>query len=249
MIFLEILRKAKRAFLQIYRKIYYPVILLGRPNICFIWIPKSAGSSIFNLMEREVGMVKLKGPSDFFAFPNYGPVTFGHVHYHSLQKMGVVSRAYHDKSTKFAIVRNPYDRVVSLYNYLSGIGNYHGDFDAFLEDLLLRRPSIGVYNSSWISMGNPQTDWLIGEGGQFVVDRIFKIEDLSDFFDFLIDQGIKVKNGIPHENKSKGEIDCQSDLMTHSERLQIVNKIYLRDFEMLGYKMTFCGDNIETVDG
>jgi len=199
-------------------------------------------------MEREVGMVKLKSPNDYFAFPNFGPVTFGHVHYHSLQRMGVVSERYHDNSVKFSIVRNPYDRVVSLYNYLVGIGDYQADFDTFLNDLLLRRPAVGTYNTSWISMGNPQTDWLIGQGGEFVVDRVFKFEELSKFHEFLKDLGLNAGGQIPHENKSKGVIDPQRDLMRRKDRLAIVNRIYFRDFEMLGYDMVSCQQASDEAD-
>ena len=234
---LDVLTSCKHAAIEVYDRIYYSIRLLGRPDICFVWVPKSAGSSIFRMMEREVGMVKLKDPKKLVAFPNYGPVTFGHVHYHSLQRMGVISKAYHDSSLKFAVVRNPYDRVVSLYNYLVQIEIYQGDFDAFLDDLLLRRPSVGVYNMSWISVGNPQTDWLIGGDGAFVVDRVFKLEEIDKFYDFLKERGFNPGDQIPHENRSSGTIGWQKDLIRSERRLAIVNSIYYRDFELLGYDM------------
>lgn len=233
----ELLRKSIRLAKWFYMLVHNRIKLYGKPDICFIWIPKAAGSSTFKLLEAEISMVKLKNIESFHTFPNYGPVTFGHAHYHSLQRINVISKRYHENSTKFAIVRNPYDRVVSLYNYLVQIGNYTNNFDDFLQDLLLNRPAIGTYNSSWISIANPQVNWLIGDSGKFVVDKLFKIENIAEFYTFLEGYGIKSSSTFPHENKSSGTIDLERDLMRNAERLDRVNRIYFRDFALLGYEM------------
>lgn len=56
----------------------------NRPDMLFIWIPKTAGSSVFALLESTLGMQKLKTFQDAARFRNRGPITFGHMHYLSL---------------------------------------------------------------------------------------------------------------------------------------------------------------------
>jgi len=50
-----------------------------------------------------------------------GTVSFGHLSINKLLSLGIIDKEYFDKSFKFAFVRNPYDRLFSIYNYLKKI--------------------------------------------------------------------------------------------------------------------------------
>ena len=84
-------------------------------NILFIWVPKTAGTSIFSTLKlnNQIANGNFK-----YNFNNYTDVTFGHADINILLKQKVISQEFYDNSFKFCIVRNPYDRAVSLFHYL-----------------------------------------------------------------------------------------------------------------------------------
>ncbi len=92
-----------------------------KKNVLFIWIPKAAGTSIRKALDKY-GCPTLTHPKSMYhdsylSFNNKGFVTFGHVNISYLLKKGIVNREYFDGAFKFCFVRNPWDRLVSLYHY------------------------------------------------------------------------------------------------------------------------------------
>lgn len=85
-------------------------------NVLFIWLPKVAGTSIFKVLEKY-GCQKLKRKCLYENFENKGWVTFSHVSVLKLLKRKYVDKKFFDSAFKFAFVRNPWDRMVSLYHY------------------------------------------------------------------------------------------------------------------------------------
>lgn len=207
-------------------------------DICFIHIPKTGGKSLIYALQNQIEIKKLNKNFDFKSFTNCGAVTFGHIHYLSLQKAGFVSDEYHNSSYKFAIVRNPYDRIVSLYNYLSNRSELDGwGFDHFLDQVLIKRPPVGLYNKAGLSQTNPQSDWIMGENGDLITNEIFKLEELDKLHNTLseileINLKLEVKRNI-----SKNIIISIKDLTDEENRIEKINEIYKRDFLLFSYDM------------
>jgi len=211
--------------------------LNGTPDIVFVWIPKSAGTSLAHTLAKEIGLRKLKRPRNFLSFPNRGAVTFAHVHYLSLLKAGLVSWDFHIKAFKFSVVRSPYTRAVSLYNDLRDDNKLGSKtFDEFLDEVALRRPPVGLYNSTGISLANPQVDWLIGEDGGLLVDHVFKLEEIDELRKFFRERySINLDMKTRH-NVSKRFITVD-DVLGNKGRVDRINEIYRKDFQVLGYDM------------
>jgi hypothetical protein len=208
-------------------------------NCLFIWIPKTAGTSIYMSLKNSLGMQNRKKQKYFLSFPNRGPVTFGHVSYLDLLALGAIGMDYHSASYKFTFVRNPYSRCVSLFNYLKQekIINVKTEFEAFLDQVHLNRPPIGLYNTRGISQTNPQSDWVMGIDGKLIVDDVYKVEEIQAFvtkFNTKFGVSLNLKDKL---NKSKKEITMDS-IYQNSAALEKIRLIYKRDFDLFDYDET-----------
>ncbi|MBD3328477.1 hypothetical protein GF340_04195 [Candidatus Peregrinibacteria bacterium] len=90
---------------------------MQKDKAIFVWIPKAAGTSLYTVL-KEHGCRKLKTPKKFKHFNNSGFVTFGHVDINYLLDNKIIESNYLEDAFKFCFVRNPWDRLVSLYFYL-----------------------------------------------------------------------------------------------------------------------------------
>jgi hypothetical protein len=209
---------------------------LNSKDIVFIWVPKTAGTSVYTAMRDTLGLQLRKTSEHFLSFPNRGSVTFGHVAYQQLFAMGAVSKKYHKRAFKFSFVRNPYTRAVSLYNYL----NQHGiickemSFEQFLEEVFLYRPPVGLYNHRGLSQANPQADWIIGFDQKPLTNEIYKVEDMDVFvrdlkqkFDVTFNASVKL-------NKSTTRLSV-ADAFENQACCELVRTIYARDFSLFDY--------------
>lgn len=215
----------------------------GQPKTVFIWIPKTAGTSLFSALKKQIGMVNLcESISHVKAFKNRGAVTFGHYCYRSLLSAGIVSQTFHDSAYKFCVVRDPYDRSLSLYYYLRRKeGRCSQNFLQFLNDVYRNRSPVGMYNYLGLSQTNPQVNWIVDENGRYVVDKIYRFEDLEEVkhdFSTLF----KIPDfDIGHENKVPRENSAEEIFTSHSEILPLIEEIYSPDFALLGYKKQIRG--------
>jgi len=206
--------------------------------VLFVWIPKTAGTSLFAALESQMGMVQLsRSFSHVKAFKNRGAVTFGHYHYRSLLSAGIVSQAFHDAAFKFCVVRDPYDRALSLYHYLRRKkGRSAQTLLQFLDDVYRIRPPVGLYSYLGLSQANPQVDWLMDDDGGFVVDRIYRFEKLEEIRDDFRRLFSIPDFDIGHENRVPRDTSAGEILSSHSEIVPLIEEIYARDFHLLGYE-------------
>ena len=206
------------------------------PNLVFIHIPKTGGTSIINELESKISLKLLRKTSQFLTFPNKGSVSFGHVSYLNLLRLGIINNDFHKSSYKFCIVRNPYHRAVSLFNYFKDIKiiDRNIDFENFLDKVYLQRPPVGIYNHMGISQSNPQADWILDSNGKFLVDDIFKLEELIKLVNVFKDR-FKVNLDIKRNNVSN-KYTFFEKIEKNKSIIEKIEKIYDRDFELLGYK-------------
>jgi hypothetical protein len=199
----------------------------------FIWIPKNAGTSVYEMLHRN-GLVKLKTPRSVrLSFRNRGRVTFGHIDIASLVELGFVSPAFIENAFKFALARDPYARAVSLYRYLSAtvMRNWHErpNFREFLKLLAERHyDRIGLYNDRGLSQANPQVEWL----RDVWPDKIYRTENLQEFVDDISDRWGISRPDVVHVNRSTGQQGAFE--LARGERA-LIEQIYAEDFETFGY--------------
>jgi hypothetical protein len=204
----------------------------GKRNAVFIWIPKTAGTSVFNALEAN-GCQKLKAPhhvKDYF--PQKGLVTFGHMSYLELLSHHYVSRQFDDTAFKFCFTRNPYSRAVSLFSYLKRIGRIPADtsFLSFCRTLDEKGcEPIGLFNARGLSQCNPQVRWIENINIDFTGKLESLEEDLKNIMALLDLHSVAAPhlNATPH--KDDREYYCD-------ESRAIVREFYREDFRLLDYK-------------
>jgi hypothetical protein len=196
----------------------------------FIWIPKTAGASLFSCFGSPKYWVSLDRIR--YRFAGNGIVTFGHMDYTGLVRAGYVSRKFDKTAFKFAFVRNPYDRAVSLYYYLSKRGLLPADagFLDFCRTLAEEGcEPIGLYNVSGLSQCNPQMRWLENIEMDFVGRFESIAEDSGRLFRELGLQDARLPMINKTTHASYKECYCR-------ESKQIVEQFYAEDFLELGYE-------------
>jgi len=203
----------------------------NRPNAVFIWIPKNAGTSL-NKGLGKYGCAKLKKIDRIrYRFSQRGLVTFVHVDYDQLVKHDYVSRKFDSTACKFCFCRNPYDRAVSNYVYLTRFLDPKPSFLEFWRDVLRNGvDSIGLYNEKGLSHCNPQVRWI----ENLEIDFIGRFENLAEDSDRIMKQlGLPPLN-LEHRNRSERQ-SLQDYYCPESKR--IIEDFYAEDFRYFGYEI------------
>ncbi|MCQ9205066.1 MAG: sulfotransferase family protein [Omnitrophica bacterium] len=210
-----------------------------KKNVIFVWIPKTAGGSIWKgVLAKQNGSVGNKELwNDATLFNNEKIVSFGHMSILDLLSNGTISKDYFDNSFKFAFVRNPWDRAVSLYHYLRSRSVVkERSFSSFCYRYLKHNQitPVGLYNvRGGFSQCNKQISWLVDNNGKFFVDFIGRYEKLQKDFDKVC--GLI---GIPSKILPVEWFSRRSHYYFYytKDTKEIVGDFYKEDIERFGYE-------------
>ena len=202
----------------------------NKETLQFIHIPKNAGTSIENLgnkfgikwgrfIEREKNPLSEK-PCDYY-------------HWHSPYFI-------HKKNTKyFAIVRNPYDKIISEFYYVGGQKDEKYVSDSHLKSFYLwldDKYKIIKSNKHWNNCHIlPQHEYIFDSSGKKRVDHIIYMDkDFKENLDKLFKKynlGIDI-NELKKDNR-KDKTFSKNDI--NQNALNKINEMYSKDFEKLGF--------------
>jgi len=213
----------------------------GLMEVLFIHVPKTAGSSIDRYLRRVGNYQNLAdGTLRPVLDPNKQWISSDHVSIGSLMARGVFDRQWLNSRFKVAFVRNPWDRLVSLYFYLSGYrlnqkrrrmsNSYLGDFKTFVRTVHSGRfvNPIGKLNTDDWSQANPQMDWL-----RWGVDFVGRFERLEDDWKRLCEV-----TGLPHKPLEVARKTNHEHYTVYydNELRDLVTEIYEEDIDTFGYR-------------
>lgn len=200
----------------------------------FVWIPKTAGSSVWNALRDDAGMLRFDSAEELQGFRGRGPATFAHMSLSALLDAGRIERSYAESAFKFAFVRNPFDRLVSLFAHLRDHGRISEglSFEAFVERVAAGVEPIGLVNFVGLSQANPQVAWLRGQSDTIAIDFVGRYEELCRDFDALCTK-LGVESQLRHMNRSHRDPGYRS-YYTRASR-SLVERIYQEDLETFGY--------------
>jgi len=185
----------------------------------FIHVPKVAGSSIEKALWGTKGMIGHATAIDYKA----------------------VDHELFDIYFTFAIVRDPFDRFVSAYEYLKRGGrnkfdkawadkhiNCYPTFSDFVESL--NDSAIRNNVLSWMHF-KPQYKFVCDESKKVIVDFVGRYECLDKDFHYITKQ-LNIDVELPHENAVNRE---KPDLYFNKVTKETIYRIYKEDFELFNY--------------
>jgi len=185
----------------------------------FIHVPKSAGRSIVR------GLFDVKSVE-------HAPAEW----YQRLD------REKFERYFKFTFVRNPWDRAVSAYTYLSRGGSAASEEDRHWSRFVAGFASFDDFVCSWMTPENimrnalftPQTLFLQDEYGQVAMDFVGRFENLASDF-VAVAERLGLEASLPHINRSR-ETPYHSFYSDRSR--EIVGRLYARDITRFEYQFS-----------
>ena len=199
----------------------------------FIHIPKTAGTSVENLIWPEID--QRTADDLWMGFTNdFGNQyqTGGLQHLKASQIREVVGEEIFNSYYKFSVVRNPWDKCISQFVYTKqknkSLRKYLGvnRFTSLKKYLRLIEKKEHV---QWMK----QVDFLYDDEGNCLVDKIIKYENINrEFGEVLSELGLPEMK-LPHENKSRRKHYSQ---YFDSVTKEMVREIYQADISTFDYE-------------
>jgi hypothetical protein len=186
------------------------MIINRERNFIFVHVPKTAGNAV------EVTLPKCDKS-------------------HRGEKHIILKDVEKERMFAFGFVRNPWDRMVSLYHFRCQKDNQNNKFDQqrlkdFGFEKCLLTSILGVNHPPWTSpelnMTNDAMTWLEG------CDYIGRYENLQKDFDTICCSLRLEKKELPHTNSSK-HIDYREYYTT--EMVDYVAETHKRTIDIFGY--------------
>lgn len=215
----------------------------------FIHIPKTGGTYVRENLEKYYGFkfyvikrpdhdkfcnsYKYNGSKNFPKFVanrEHGILKYAKTSNY-INRMIKMDNNKYNSYTIFCFIRNPYDRLISGWNYLNSKHNINIPFDEYLnkEDTV----SDFEYIHSFMSQYNN----MINENNIFSINLLGKFENIEDDFkNILLNIGF-TEDQIIHDKEKKNNFLHKSykDIIVNQELLTKVNKICDEDFKHFHY--------------
>ena len=138
------------------------------------------------------------------------------------------------QSFVFCVVRNPWDRVVSQYEFRLRTNqinksDINSSFKEWVKDTYGGQNTFSNYKNP--KLFYPQCDWLKDKNGVIRVENILKFESLHDDFEKITEK-LGIKNDLPHLNVTRKK---SYKNYYDKETEETVGKWFKEDIERFNY--------------
>lgn len=201
---------------------WYAISQIKKNGFWFVDIPRTSSTSIKIQLAQKYGRTYAKTD-------NNGLFTD---HLMAKRMMEVLGKDEWKKIFTFTVVRNPWDRAVSFYNYLSKNNMSKKTFPSFKDHLRLikTRYREDKFAKRRLFHGCHE---FISDNNRIIVDKIVRFENREEELK-EIGNKIGIDNfGSTHENRILGQ-KSYNDFYDNETR-KIIEEVYAKDIEVFGY--------------
>lgn len=203
-------------------------MLVPQFQLLFVHVPKTAGTAIEKAILTELGVsyserkpYLLRRNDD----PGRGPRRLAHLYAKEYVSLGFVTQSEFDRYFKFAVVRNPWSRLVSAYKH-----SYQSTrtFEDFIREVLVSGQDHREHRHL-VTM----EEVLCSDDGQLMVNHVLRFENLADEFYALSRSLFGKPLQLPHANVSRDRSHYRS--FYNYQTKEIVGEKYSSDISRFGY--------------
>ena len=205
-------------------------------KVIFIHIPKCAGTSITELLFKDVKLDWKKPNYDI----HYGwcperKIHMQHATPEQMINLGLINEETWNRYFKFTIIRNPWSRALSDYLWIQKDRNVKGKFKDYIKrkgDFLkiLNDQTDCYYRGDHL---NSQTSYLKNRNLNRI-NKIIRFENLSNEIPELLSTLGFENNNIPHKNPGKKKYKHYSEFFSQKNK-KLVEIKFREDILNLNY--------------
>lgn len=206
-------------------------------KVWFVDIPRTSSSSIKVELEKRYGLIFGKKNLTDQAFvsnqiiPNHIPAKF-------MRKM--LGGDIWDHLFTFSFVRNPWDRMVSMYNYRKKLARNIPENMTFSEYIRLlykdRGTGLFQYHGHYFS----NADYLVGDDDEILVSFVGRYENRENDIKTIVEYTGIQDIGKISTQKSRETADPYCHYYNDESR-EIVADLFSRDLDIFGYTFEYHG--------
>lgn len=195
-------------------------------NLLFIHIPKTGGTVIENEIQKKYIQTlynRHKG-NRLLASP-YNKASFQHQFYTTIYQFRDKLEIDFDNIKVFAVVRNPYNRIISdlFWNRLINKDFSSDKVYNVIKNNYLYRDDLDNHNE-------PQYKFIVDEDCKLIENiKIFKTEELNEINDDL-------NKFIGFDINIKRNVNNNYNRYLNKESISLINDFYKKDFELFNYE-------------
>lgn len=206
------------------------MIISHQHRYIFFAIPKTGTHSVRQALRAQMGPQDLEQVGLFeqkrFPFPEFAEVRHGHISTRQIRP--VLGDAIFAAYTKFAFVRNPFERFVSYCAFAARETNY---FET--QPLAYMKWVIAEQQPFDHLLFQPQHALVTDAEGRLELDVVGRNETMQSSFDAICDQLGMARTGLGRVNASKHRPWQE---YYDSELIGLVSRHYARDLELFDYR-------------
>ena len=157
------------------------LVISKKNKLIFFHIPKNAGTSVSSLLLKNESFYypwvilskilrKIKKTDNFF-FDNFQKKIYLFTSHETVRTIErKISSEIYDNFFKFAVVRNPYSRFVSRYNYMKSTNTLK---ELSFPEFLKKHVELSL-------IADQQYRFLLNKNGKIGVNKIIKFENINE---------------------------------------------------------------------